>query len=120
MDCLFCKIIAGEIPSSKVYEDENIYAFKDINPEAPVHVLVIPKKHIESADKITEENSACVARIFEKIPHIAKLCGLDHGYRIINNCGEDGGQSVLHLHFHLIGGSKLPLHVYNTEPKPEF
>ena len=120
MDCLFCKIIAGEIPSAKVYEDENIYAFNDIAPEAPVHVLIVPKTHICCANAITEENSAYVARIFEKIPEIAKICGLENGYRIINNCGEDGGQSVMHLHFHLIGGAKLPLHVYNTEPKPEF
>ena len=120
MDCLFCKIIAGDIPSSKIYEDDNIYAFKDIAPEAPVHVLIVPKTHICCTNAITAENSDCVARIFEKIPEIAKLCGLDNGYRIINNCGEDGGQSVMHLHFHLIGGAKLPLHVYNTEPKPEF
>lgn len=120
MDCLFCKIIEGDIPSSKVYEDENIYAFDDIAPEAPVHVLIVPKTHICCANAITAENSKCVAQIFEKIPEIAKLCGLENGYRIINNCGEDGGQSVMHLHFHLIGGAKLPLHLYNTEPKPEF
>lgn len=112
MDCIFCKIIANEIPSAKVYEDENIFAFKDINPEAPVHVLVIPKAHIESMDKITPENSAVVAKIFEKIPHIAALAGAENGYRVISNCGEDAGQSVLHLHFHIIGGTKLPLHVF--------
>jgi len=120
MDCLFCKIIAGDIPSAKVYEDENIFAFKDIAPEAPVHVLIVPKNHICCADAINEDNSAVVARIFEKIPVIAKELGLENGYRIINNCGEDGGQSVKHLHFHLLGGAKLPLHLYNTEPKPEF
>lgn len=118
MDCLFCKIIAGEIPSAKVYEDDNIYAFKDIAPEAPVHVLIVPKTHIGSCDEITEENSRVVAMIFEKIPVIAKELGLTNGYRIINNCGEDGGQSVKHLHFHLLGGAKLPLHLYNNEPKP--
>lgn len=113
MDCLFCKIIAGEIPSAKVYEDENIYAFKDINPEAPCHVLVVPKKHISSMDEITPENSVYVAKIFEKIPEIAKLGGAVNGYRVISNCGEDAGQSVLHLHFHVIGGTELPLHVFN-------
>ena len=105
--CLFCKIIAGEIPSSKVYEDENVYAFRDINPQAPVHVLVVPKEHIGSADEITPENSALVARIFEAIPKIAKAEGLANGYRVITNCGEDGCQSVKHLHFHLLGGKKL-------------
>lgn len=112
MDCLFCKIIAGEIPSKKVYEDENVYAFHDINPDAPVHVLVVPKAHIASMDAITPENSAAVARIFEKIPHIAALAGATNGYRVISNCGEDAGQSVFHLHFHIIGGTKLPLHVF--------
>lgn len=108
MDCLFCKIIAGEIPSTKVYEDENVYAFKDIAPQAPVHVIVIPKTHICCADEITAENSVYIARIFEKIPEIAKSVGLENGYRIVNNCGEDGCQSVKHIHFHLLGGKKLP------------
>ena len=108
MNCLFCKIIAGEIPSSKVYEDDKILAFKDINPMAPVHVLVIPKIHIENADGINEENSKYVAHIFEKIPEIAKTSGLTNGYRVITNCGEDGCQSVMHLHFHILGGTKLP------------
>ena len=112
MDCLFCKIISGEIPSTKVYEDENIYAFKDINPEAPCHVLVIPKKHIASMDEVTAENSSYVAKIFEKIPEIAKLGSAANGYRVISNCGDDAGQSVHHLHFHVIGGCKLPLHVF--------
>lgn len=112
MDCLFCKIAAGEIPSKKVYEDENILAFHDISPEAPVHVLVIPKKHIDSADAVTSENSSCVAKIFEKIPQIASEAGASNGYRVITNIGEDGGQSVKHLHFHVIGGTKLPLHVF--------
>jgi histidine triad (HIT) family protein len=108
MDCLFCKIIAGEIPSSKVYEDEYVYAFNDINPMAPVHVLVVPKKHIKNADEIDATNSEYVAKIFEAIPKIAKACGLVNGYRVITNCGEDGCQSVLHLHYHVLGGKKLP------------
>ncbi len=108
MDCLFCKIIAGEIPSSKVYEDDKVYAFRDINPQAPVHVLVVPKEHIAGADSITAENSSAVAAVFEAIPKIADLEGLTNGYRVITNCGEDGCQSVRHLHFHLVGGKKLP------------
>lgn len=108
MDCLFCKIIAGEIPSFKVYEDDMILAFKDIAPMAPVHVLVIPKLHIENVDGITEENSKYVSHIFEKIPEIAKSAGAVNGYRVITNCGEDGCQSVMHLHFHILGGARLP------------
>ncbi len=108
MDCIFCKIIAGEIPSSKVYEDEKILAFKDINPMAPVHVLVIPKEHILSCDGITSENSSYVAHIFENIPAIAKAAGCTNGYRVITNCGEDAKQSVKHLHFHILGGKSLP------------
>ncbi len=108
MDCLFCKIIAGEIPSSTVYEDDKIKAFKDIAPQAPVHIIVIPKIHIACADDISAENSAYIAYIFEKIPEIAKLAGITNGYRIINNCGEDGCQSVKHIHFHVLGGKKLP------------
>lgn len=108
MDCLFCKIVAGEIPSNKVYEDETMLAFHDINPEAPVHVLVIPKTHIPSMDGVNEENSEYVAKIFEKIPQIAKLAGIKNGYRVISNCGADAAQSVLHLHFHILGGTKLP------------
>lgn len=111
MDCLFCRIIGGEIPSSKVYEDDKILAFNDINPEAPVHILIVPKVHISSMNDVNEDNSRYVAAIFEKIPEIAKAAGLDGGYRVISNCGEDGGQSVMHLHFHLLGGTKLPLHV---------
>lgn len=107
MDCLFCKIVAGQIPSAKVYEDEFIYAFKDINPQASVHVLVIPKMHIESVDAVNADNSAVVAKIFEKIPHIAKSSGIENGYRVISNCGDDACQSVKHLHFHIIGGEKL-------------
>ena len=106
-DCLFCKIIAGEIPSSKVFENEKIYAFRDINPMAPVHVLIVPKCHICCADAVTAENSDVVAAIFEAVPAIAKAEGLTNGYRVITNCGEDGCQSVKHLHFHLLGGKKL-------------
>lgn len=106
-NCLFCRIIAGEIPSTKVYEDDDVFAFRDINPQAPVHILVVPKKHICCARCINEENSGVVAKCFEAIAKIAKAEGLDNGYRVINNCGEDGGQSVMHLHFHLIGGMKL-------------
>ncbi len=104
--CLFCEIINGNIPSNKVYEDEMIYAFKDINPAAPVHVLVVPKVHIDSVNELTPETSKYVAHIFEKIPEIAKSQGID-SYRIINNCGKDAGQSIMHLHFHLIGGVEL-------------
>ena len=107
MDCLFCKIVGGDIPSTKVYEDEICYAFRDINPQAPTHVLVVPKTHIASVDEITEENSAIAAHIFSVIPKIAKLEGLLNGYRVISNVGEDGCQSVKHLHFHIVGGRKL-------------
>jgi len=107
MDCLFCKIIKGEIPSAKVYEDENVYAFKDINPQAPVHILVVPKKHIESCDKIDETNCSAVSDIFRAIPVIANGAGLEKGYRVITNCGEHGCQSVKHLHFHVLGGKQL-------------
>ena len=112
MDCLFCRIIAGEIPSTKVYEDDVMLAFRDISPEAPCHVLVVPKKHIGSMDEVNAGNSDAVARIFEKIPEIARLGGAENGYRVIANCGEDAGQSVMHLHFHVIGGTTLPLHVF--------
>ena len=108
MNCLFCEIIKGNIPSSKVYEDEYCYAFRDIAPQAPVHVLVVPKIHVESADGINAENSAYVSAIFEAIPKIAASEGLVNGYRVITNCGEDGAQSVKHLHFHILGGRKLP------------
>lgn len=108
MSCLFCRILAGEIPSAKVYEDERVYAFKDINPQAPVHVLVIPRCHIESADCVSAENSSEVSAIFEAIPRVAAACGLENGYRVITNVGEDGCQSVKHLHFHILGGKKLP------------
>lgn len=106
-NCLFCKIIAGDIPSSKVYEDEYVYAFRDIAPQAPVHILVVPKEHICCADALNETNSYYVAKCFEAVAKIAKAEGLDKGYRVINNCGENGGQTVMHLHFHILGGVKL-------------
>ena len=106
MDCLFCKIINGDIPSNKVYEDEKILAFYDIAPQTPVHVVIIPKMHISCADEINEDNCDVVGHIFSKIPVIAKELQID-GYRIINNCKENGGQTVMHLHFHLLGGKKL-------------
>ena len=108
MDCLFCEIIRGNIPSSKVYENEYVYAFRDINPQAPVHILVVPKVHISSADEIGAENSVYVSKIFEAIPEIAKAENLGGGYRVITNCGADACQSVKHLHFHLMGGRQLP------------
>ncbi len=107
MDCLFCKIISGDIPSNKVYEDDTCYAFLDIAPMAPVHCLVVPKEHIASADMINEENAGAVAHIFSVIPNIARELGLKNGYRVITNVGEDGCQSVKHLHFHILGGRKL-------------
>ena len=105
--CIFCKIVNGEIPSKKVYEDGDIVAFHDINPQAPVHIVVIPKIHIASMNEITPDNSAVAAKIFEKIPEIAKSLGLDGGYRVISNCGPDACQSVQHLHFHILGGAQL-------------
>ena len=109
MDCLFCKIAAGEIPSTKVYEDETILAFRDIAPMAPTHILVIPKSHIGSVAEITSENSAVVAHIFATIPKIAEAEGLVNGYRVASNCGADAGQTVQHLHFHILGGRQLTL-----------
>ena len=109
VNCLFCKIIAGVIPSTKVYEDDSVLAFRDIAPQAPTHILVIPKEHIPSVDGITAENSAIVAHIFEVIPAIAKAEGLASGYRVVSNCGDDAGQTVHHLHFHILGGKKLAL-----------
>ena len=106
-DCLFCKIIAGEIPSTKVFENESVYAFRDINPQAPVHILVVPKTHIACANDITAENAGCVSKCFLAIAEIAANEGLKDGYRVINNCGEAAGQTVKHLHFHLIGGRIL-------------
>ena len=108
-DCLFCKIIAGVIPSTKVYEDDLCYAFRDIAPQAPTHILVVPKAHIESVNGITADNSAVVAHIFQVIPQIAKAEGLDNGYRVVSNCGPDASQTVFHLHFHILGGKALSL-----------
>ena len=108
-NCLFCKIINGEIPTNKVYEDDEILAFKDINPKAPVHILVIPKKHISSAKEIEEEDETLIGKMFTVINKIAKEFDLENGYRVVNNCGEDGGQEVMHLHFHLLGGKKLDI-----------
>ena len=108
-DCLFCKIIAGEIPSDKVYEDETVYAFRDIAPQAPTHILVIPKEHISGCNGVTAENSCLVAHIFEVIPRIAQAEGLTGGYRVISNCGPDAGQTVPHLHFHILGGKQLTM-----------
>ncbi len=108
MDCLFCKIIEGAIPSNKVYEDEWCLAFHDISPQTPVHILVIPKKHIASADEVNGENSQYIAKVFEAIPKVAALARLTNGYRIISNCGSDACQTVKHIHFHIMGGKKLP------------
>ena len=110
MDCLFCKIVNGDIPSTKVYEDEAVYAFRDIAPQAPTHILVIPKTHIGSVNEVTAENSGVVAHIFEVSPQIAQAEGLTGGYRVVSNCGADAGQTVHHLHFHILGGKTL-----NTE-----
>ena len=107
MDCLFCKIVAGEIPSTKVYEDETVFAFRDIAPQAPTHILVIPKAHMASVAEVNAENSAVVAHIFEVIAQIAAQEGLDNGYRVVSNCGPDAGQTVNHLHFHILGGTEL-------------
>lgn len=107
MDCLFCKIIAGEIPSTKVYEDENVFAFKDINPIAPVHYLFIPKKHISGAAAVNADNADVVGKIFTAIAKVAAEEKLDSGFRVITNNGEDAGQTVPHLHFHLLAGKPM-------------
>lgn len=106
-DCLFCKIIDGEIPSEKVYESETVLAFKDINPQAPVHILVIPKMHIESLNDLTEDNIGAVAEIMLVVKQLAVEFNLKNGYRVVTNIGENGGQTVHHLHFHILGGEKL-------------
>ena len=107
-DCLFCKIVSGEIPSTKVYEDELVYAFRDINPQAPTHVLVIPKKHIKSVMEIQDEDNELLSRIFRVIKTVAKQEGIDEkGFRVVSNIGEDGQQTVPHLHFHVIGGRSM-------------
>ena len=106
-DCIFCKIIAGDIPSQRVYEDESVFAFRDISPQAPVHILIVPKEHVASTAELTESNSHLVAKCFEAIAKIAGSEGLDSGFRVITNSGPDGGQTVFHLHFHLLGGRAL-------------
>ena len=108
MDCIFCKIINQQIPSKKAYEDDYCYAFHDINPQTPTHILVVPKLHISSCDEVNAENSIYVAKIFEAIPKIAAEAGLENGYRVISNCGDDACQTVKHLHFHIMGGRKMP------------
>ncbi len=107
MDCLFCKIAAGEIPSTKIYDDEYVYAFADIAPQAPFHAVIIPKMHIKCADEINGENSFVIAKIFEAAAKISEAENLTNGYRIVNNCGEDGGQTVGHLHFHMLAKRSL-------------
>ncbi|MFC4778527.1 histidine triad nucleotide-binding protein [Paenibacillus sp. GCM10023252] len=108
MDCIFCKIIEGTIPSSKVYESEHVLAFKDIQPAAPVHILIIPKKHIPTMNEVADEDDAVIAELFSAARHIAREQGVaEAGYRLINNVNSDGGQVVYHLHLHLLGGSKL-------------
>lgn len=107
MDCIFCKIASGEIPSTRVYEDDLCVAFKDLEPQAPVHILIIPREHIVSAAEITPENSSIVAHIFEVAAKLAKDNKLKNGWRIVSNVGEDGGQSVKHMHFHLLGGRAM-------------
>lgn len=108
MDCIFCKIAAGEIPSKKLYEDDKVLAFYDIEPQAPVHFLVIPKRHIKDADSVTAENADIIGHIFTVIAKVARDLGIsESGYRIVNNCGKDAMQSVGHLHFHILGGRLL-------------
>ncbi len=107
MDCVFCKIAKGEIPSKKAYEDDKVLAFYDLDPQAPVHILIIPKEHIQSVEDITPQNSAIVAHIFEVAAKLAKENNLTDGFRVVSNVGRDGGQSVPHLHFHLLGGRSM-------------
>ena len=106
-DCLFCKIVAGEIPSTKIYEDDSVYAFADIDPQAPFHAIIVPKEHIASAAEINENNSHLIAKIFEAVALIAKKENLADGFRVVNNCGKDGGQTVGHIHFHLLARRNL-------------
>ena len=107
-DCIFCKIAKGELSSDIIYEDDKVLAFRDLDPQAPVHILIIPKEHIESSNFIDEDNSNIIAHIFVVINKLAKKLGIaDEGYRVVNNCGENGGQTVPHLHFHLLGSRKF-------------
>ena len=108
-NCLFCKIAAGVIPSTRVYEDELVLAFRDIAPQAPTHILVIPKAHIASMAEVSAENAALVAHCLEVVAQVAKAEGLENGYRVVSNCGADAGQTVQHLHFHILGGKALNL-----------
>ena len=107
MDCLFCSIIKGEIPSTKIYENEWVYAFADIDPQAPFHAIIVPKEHIASANDINEGNSVLIAKVFEAVAEIAKTENLEEGYRVVNNCGKHGGQTVGHIHFHLLARRNL-------------
>ena len=107
MDCLFCRIIAGEIPSAKVYENDKVYAFRDINPQAPTHILIVPKEHVADASELAGDKAQIAADIFAAAAEIAKNEGLTNGFRIVTNCGDDACQSVHHLHFHLLGGMKM-------------
>jgi histidine triad (HIT) family protein len=108
MDCIFCKIINGDIPSTKVYEDSQVYAFKDINPEAPVHVLIVPKQHIESVAHLDDTHKDLIGHIHLVAKHLAEEAGIDQsGYRLLTNIGKEGGQSVFHLHYHMLGGRQL-------------
>ena len=107
-DCLFCKIIDGQIPSEKVYEDDSVLAFKDINPAAPIHILVIPKKHIDSLAELTQEDKDVIWHIHEVMNIVAEEQGFkENGYRVIVNCGKDSGQEVMHLHYHVLAGTKM-------------
>lgn len=107
-DCLFCKIVAGDIPSTKVYEDDKVYAFNDIEPQAPIHIIIVPKMHISSSNELTDHNAEVIGHIFAVAAKIAKEKGFaEKGWRIVNNCGEDGGQTVGHIHFHLLAGRNL-------------
>jgi histidine triad (HIT) family protein len=116
MDCLFCKIIEGTIPSKKVFENDRILAFHDIQPAAPVHILIIPKKHIPTMNEVTDDDAAVMAELFSVARHIAKEQGIaDSGYRLVNNVNADGGQVVYHLHIHLLGGTKLSPQLTNIQ-----
>ena len=107
MDCVFCEIIKGNIPSTKVFENDDIVAFNDLNPQMPVHVLIVPKKHIASAFELESGDAELVGRVFLAAKEIAEKLGLNNGFRIINNCGEDAGQTVKHIHFHMLGGKTM-------------
>jgi len=107
MDCIFCKIANGEIPATKVYEDETVVAFNDLEPQAPTHILVIPKAHISSAAEVNEENSTVISHIFEVIAKLSKELNMTNGFRVVNNCGDSAGQTVKHIHFHVMSGRKF-------------